>query len=44
MSETMVDPRDWRDRGRRIMGAVVVVTCYLIVFAGILYSMISGAS
>lgn len=36
-------PVKWRDRGRKALGAAVVVLCYLVVFAGILYSIIGGA-
>lgn len=40
--DTMIDltyePK-WRDRGRKAVSAAVVVICYLIVFAGILYSL-----
>lgn len=31
-----------RDRGRNAFSAAVVVLCYLIVFAGILYSLAGG--
>ena len=34
----------WRDRGQRVLGALVVVLCYLVVFAGILFSIAGGAS
>lgn len=29
----------WPDRGRKAVNAAIVVVCYLIVFAGILYSL-----
>lgn len=29
----------WQDRGRKAVNAVIVVVCYVIVFAGILYSL-----
>lgn len=29
----------WHDRSRKAVNAVIVVVCYLIVFAGILYSL-----
>ncbi len=29
----------WQDRGRKAVNAAIVVVCYLIVFAGILYSL-----
>lgn len=29
----------WQDRGRKVVNAAIVVVCYLIVFAGILYSL-----
>jgi hypothetical protein len=32
----------WRDRGRKAFSAALVVLCYLIVFAGILYSIVGG--
>ncbi|MFP4623184.1 MAG: hypothetical protein ACOC3J_00970 [Gemmatimonadota bacterium] len=32
----------WRDRSRKIWSAAIVVVCYLIVFAGILYSITAG--
>lgn len=41
MLELPMEPR-WRDRGRKAFSAAVVVVCYLIVFAGILYSMAGG--
>lgn len=34
---------EWRDRGKRAANAAVVVLCYLIVLAGILYSMAGGS-
>lgn len=33
---------EWRDRGKRAANAAVVILCYLIVLAGILYSMAGG--
>ena len=36
-------PDSWLDRGRQMLSAAVVVICYLIVFAGLLYS-IAGAA
>lgn len=36
-------PATWRERGQRAFSAAVVVLCYLIVFAGLLYS-IAGAA
>lgn len=41
MLELSMDSK-WRDRGRKAVSAAVVVVCYLIVFAGILYSMAGG--
>lgn len=32
----------WLDRGRKAFNAAVVVVCYLLVFAGIVYSMVTG--
>lgn len=34
---------DWRRRGQAVLRALVVVTCYLVVFAGLLYT-VAGAS
>lgn len=34
---------DWRDRTERVVQAMLVVACYLIVFAGLLYSVASRA-
>lgn len=33
---------EWRDNGKKVVNAAVVVLCYLIIFAGILYSIASG--
>lgn len=33
----------WSDRSRKAFSAAVVVVCYLIVFAGLLYSFSGGA-
>lgn len=41
MLELSMDTK-WRDRGRKVASAAVVVICYLVVFAGILYSMVGG--
>jgi preprotein translocase subunit SecE len=40
---TQMIPGAWMDRGRQMLSAAVVVICYLIVFAGLLYS-IAGAA
>ncbi|MEJ2503191.1 MAG: hypothetical protein P8177_07710 [Gemmatimonadota bacterium] len=42
MSAEMI-PDSWMDRGRQVLSAAIVVICYLIVFAGLLYS-IAGAA
>ncbi len=34
MSESMLDTK-WRSRGLKALSALVVVTCYLLVFAGL---------
>lgn len=39
MSQTM---NDWRTKGHAVLRAAVVVACYLIVFAGLLYT-VAGA-
>lgn len=38
MIELSYEPK-WRNRGRKALSAAVVVVCYLVVFAGILYSL-----
>lgn len=41
VERTLMSPK-WRDRSRKAASAAVVVVCYLIVFAGIVYSIVGG--
>ena len=43
MYSESLDSAGWRERAERVFHAAFVVACYLIIFAGLLYSVASQA-
>lgn len=44
MSYQTMQAQSWKERAGALVRAAVVVTCYLIVFAGLLYTVAGGAT